>query len=133
MIIRSLSIQSHDKLGTPVFKLMIIFVCCIQTQLIIFMPHAGLGVMSVISKRTNIRNTLFLLYSLCTLCSVCRWDRSSGIVGVVTLLCVLCAHPVRCPTLRVYRVCTIRQGHRVKPTRTSQSSKNPQPPTFNLL
>ena len=41
MIIRSLSIQSHDKLGTPVFKLMIIFVCCIQTQLIIFMPHAG--------------------------------------------------------------------------------------------
>ena len=41
MIIRSLSIQSHDKLGTPVFKLMIIFVCCIQTQLIVFMPHAG--------------------------------------------------------------------------------------------
>ena len=41
MIIRSLSIQSHDKLGTPVFKLMIIFVCCIQTQLIIFMPHAA--------------------------------------------------------------------------------------------
>ena len=41
MIICSLSIQSHDKLGAAVFKLMIIFVCCIQTQLIVFMPNAG--------------------------------------------------------------------------------------------
>ena len=41
MIIRSLSIQSHDKLGAAVFKLMIIFVCCIQTQLIVFMPNAA--------------------------------------------------------------------------------------------
>ena len=40
MIICSLSIQSHDKLGAAVFKLMIIFVCCIQTQLIVFMPNA---------------------------------------------------------------------------------------------
>ena len=42
MIIRSLSIQSHDKLGAAVFKLMIIFICCIQTQLIVFMPNAVL-------------------------------------------------------------------------------------------
>ena len=41
MIIRSLSIQSHDKLGAAAFKLMIIFVCCIQTQLIVFMPNAA--------------------------------------------------------------------------------------------
>ena len=41
MIIRCLSIQSHDNLGVAVFKLMIISVCCIQTQLIVFMPHAG--------------------------------------------------------------------------------------------
>ena len=43
MIIRSLSTQSHDKLGAAVFKLMIIFAfSCIQTQLIVFMPNAGL-------------------------------------------------------------------------------------------
>ena len=42
MIIRYLSIQSHDNLGAAVFKLMIISVCCIQTQLIVFMPNAGL-------------------------------------------------------------------------------------------
>ena len=41
MIIRCLRIQSHDNLGADVFKLMIISVCCIQTQLIVFMPHAG--------------------------------------------------------------------------------------------
>jgi hypothetical protein len=41
MIIRRHSIQSHDNLGADVFKLMIISVCCIQTQLIVFMPHAG--------------------------------------------------------------------------------------------
>ena len=41
MIIRSLSIQSHDNSGADVFKLMIISVCCIQTQLIVFMPNAG--------------------------------------------------------------------------------------------
>ena len=41
MIIRSLSIQSHDNLGAGVFKLMIISVCCIQTQLIVFMPNAA--------------------------------------------------------------------------------------------
>ena len=40
MIIRSLSIQSHDNSGADVFKLMIISVCCIQTQLIVFMPNA---------------------------------------------------------------------------------------------
>ena len=44
MIIRSLSIQSHDNLGAAVFKLMIISVCCIQTQLIVFMPNAGTSV-----------------------------------------------------------------------------------------
>ena len=41
MIIRCLRIQSHDNLGADVFKLMIISVCCIQTQLIVFMPNAG--------------------------------------------------------------------------------------------
>ena len=41
MIIRRLSIQSHDNLGAAVFKLMINSACCIQTQLIVFMPHAG--------------------------------------------------------------------------------------------
>ena len=42
MIIRRHSIQSHDNLGANVFKLMIISVCCIQTQLIVFMPNAEL-------------------------------------------------------------------------------------------
>ena len=42
MIIRSLSIQSHDSSGADGFKLMIISVCCIQTQLIVFMPNASL-------------------------------------------------------------------------------------------
>ena len=36
MIIRHLSIQSHDNLGAAVFKLMINSACCIQTQLIVF-------------------------------------------------------------------------------------------------
>ena len=43
MIIRHLSIQSHDNLGAAVFKLMINSACCIQTQLIVFMPNAGPG------------------------------------------------------------------------------------------
>ena len=41
MIIRHLSIQSHDSLGAAVFKLMINSACCIQTQLIVFMPNAA--------------------------------------------------------------------------------------------
>ena len=41
MIIRSLNIQSHDNSGADVFKLMIISVCCIQTQLIVFTPNAA--------------------------------------------------------------------------------------------
>jgi len=50
MIIRSLSIQSHDDLGAAVRKLMIISVCCIQTQLIVFMPNAGLCTHSLIYR-----------------------------------------------------------------------------------
>jgi len=43
MIIRSFSIQSRDNLGSVVFKLMIISVCCIQTQFIVLMPNATVG------------------------------------------------------------------------------------------
>ena len=45
MIIRSFSIQSRDNLGSVVFKLMLISVCCIQTQFIVLllMPNAAVG------------------------------------------------------------------------------------------
>ena len=45
MIIRSFSIESRDNLGSVVFKLMLISVCCIQTQFIVLllMPNAAVG------------------------------------------------------------------------------------------
>ena len=69
MIIRSLSIQSHDNSGADVFKLMIISVCCIQTQLIVFMPNAAemcvecileyifLGPFSILSSERLVRRS----------------------------------------------------------------------------
>ena len=65
MIIRHLSIQSHDNLGAAVFKLMINSACCIQTQLIVFMPHAD-----AIAQKYYLLGTVYMNLTKCVIESV---------------------------------------------------------------